>query len=140
MHLLRFLFGERCPLVGGRVCAGIEKGVCDAEMRIVGGGGEKRVFRRWHAVGASGRHASGCLSGMDNIADDAEITVEVNPDDVDTLYAESLRAVGINRVSIGVQSFSDSNWLSSIAATMRNKPFMPWTCCEKPDLKTLALI
>ena len=48
------------------------------------------------------------LSGMDNIADDAEITVEVNPDDVDTLYAESLRAVGINRVSIGVQSFSDS--------------------------------
>ncbi len=48
------------------------------------------------------------LSGMDDIADDAEMTVEVNPDDVDTFYAEALRAIGINRVSIGVQSFSDS--------------------------------
>lgn len=36
-----------------------------------------------------------------------EITVEVNPDDVTGEFAVALAASGINRVSIGVQSFSD---------------------------------
>ncbi len=36
-----------------------------------------------------------------------EITVECNPDDVDDRLAQTLRSVGVNRVSMGAQSFSD---------------------------------
>lgn len=36
-----------------------------------------------------------------------EFTIEVNPDDVTTEYIASLRAMGVNRVSMGVQSFND---------------------------------
>jgi oxygen-independent coproporphyrinogen-3 oxidase len=35
----------------------------------------------------------------------AEITVETNPADLNRSYLESIRAVGINRINIGVQSF-----------------------------------
>lgn len=38
----------------------------------------------------------------------SEFTVEVNPDDVDADYAEALYALGVNRVSMGVQSFIDN--------------------------------
>lgn len=37
----------------------------------------------------------------------SELTVEVNPDDVTPEYALGLRGLGVNRVSMGVQSFSD---------------------------------
>lgn len=37
----------------------------------------------------------------------AEITIEVNPDDVTLELAEQYQAIGINRVSIGVQSFNN---------------------------------
>ena len=36
-----------------------------------------------------------------------ELTVECNPDDVNTSYAMSLRTMGVNRVSLGVQTFDD---------------------------------
>ncbi|MFZ5515805.1 MAG: radical SAM family heme chaperone HemW [Candidatus Zhuqueibacterota bacterium] len=36
-----------------------------------------------------------------------EITLEVNPETVDLNYLQSLRSMGVNRLSIGVQSFSD---------------------------------
>jgi oxygen-independent coproporphyrinogen-3 oxidase len=42
------------------------------------------------------------------IAAGAEITVEVNPGDVDTVFMHGLRDAGVNRVSIGVQSFDSS--------------------------------
>lgn len=37
-----------------------------------------------------------------------EITVEINPETVDLAYLQSLRTIGVNRLSIGAQSFSDS--------------------------------
>ena len=37
----------------------------------------------------------------------AEVTIEVNPDDINLEFAKSLYALGINRVSMGVQTFSD---------------------------------
>jgi putative oxygen-independent coproporphyrinogen III oxidase len=40
------------------------------------------------------------------VADDAEITVECNPDDVTVELLRAYRGVGVNRVSIGVQSTS----------------------------------
>ena len=36
-----------------------------------------------------------------------EWTVEVNPDDVTPSYARGLRELGVNRVSMGVQSLDD---------------------------------
>jgi oxygen-independent coproporphyrinogen-3 oxidase len=37
----------------------------------------------------------------------AEITIEANPDDIDGPRAASLKSLGINRLSLGVQSFDD---------------------------------
>ena len=36
----------------------------------------------------------------------AEITMEVNPDDVDEVWIEGLKGAKINRISMGVQSFA----------------------------------
>ena len=38
----------------------------------------------------------------------AEITLEANPDDLTSDHLRSLRSVGINRLSIGIQSFDDN--------------------------------
>ncbi len=42
-----------------------------------------------------------------SILPDAEISFEINPGTVDFKYLEKLKNIGINRLSIGVQSFSD---------------------------------
>lgn len=42
------------------------------------------------------------------ISDHAEITIEANPDDISRLYARDLRKSGINRVSLGIQSWNDT--------------------------------
>lgn len=39
------------------------------------------------------------------VAHDAELTLEVNPDDVTPVKADAWRAAGINRISLGAQSF-----------------------------------
>ncbi|MCD6354923.1 MAG: radical SAM family heme chaperone HemW, partial [Prolixibacteraceae bacterium] len=43
------------------------------------------------------------------ILDDAEITFEANPDDLSVSYLKSLKQLGINRLSIGIQSFEDEH-------------------------------
>lgn len=43
------------------------------------------------------------------VADDAEITLEANPDTLSPEYLEGLRRIGINRLSIGIQSFFDND-------------------------------
>lgn len=37
-----------------------------------------------------------------------EITLEINPDDVSKTYLNALKAVGVNRVSLGIQSFVET--------------------------------
>lgn len=43
-----------------------------------------------------------------DVAADAEITVEANPNDLSLDYLRSLRDVGVNRMSVGVQCFDDA--------------------------------
>lgn len=44
----------------------------------------------------------------------AEITLECNPDDLNREYLQDLHSIGINRLSIGIQSFSDRDlqWMN----------------------------
>lgn len=44
------------------------------------------------------------IYSLDNLE---ELTVECNPDDITTDYVSALRALGVNRISMGVQTFSD---------------------------------
>lgn len=47
------------------------------------------------------------LVSMPVLSADAEVTVEVNPDDVTPDFVDGLKRAGVNRVSMGVQSFCD---------------------------------
>jgi len=42
-----------------------------------------------------------------NLSIDNEISLEANPDDLDEAYLTGLKEIGINRLSIGIQSFHD---------------------------------
>ena len=44
-----------------------------------------------------------------SISDKIEITMEVNPDDVTEDYLRGLKASGVNRLSLGVQSFFEKD-------------------------------
>jgi len=48
-----------------------------------------------------------CLNRKFLFAGDAEITIEANPDDVELAVLRSWRRMGVNRLSLGVQSFND---------------------------------
>ncbi len=49
-----------------------------------------------------------------SVTENAEITLEANPDDIDLKKLEELKSLGVNRLSIGIQSFSDSilKWMN----------------------------
>lgn len=48
------------------------------------------------------------------VAEDAEVTLEANPDDMDAEKLKAWKAIGINRLSIGVQSFFEEElrWMN----------------------------
>jgi putative oxygen-independent coproporphyrinogen III oxidase len=48
-----------------------------------------------------------CIRLNFQVKEDAEITLEANPDDLSRKTLDVLKAVGVNRLSIGVQSFDD---------------------------------
>lgn len=56
-------------------------------------------------------HIGAVIDAVDarfGLASEAEITVECNPEDVDRATMTALRARGVNRISLGVQSFDDA--------------------------------
>ena len=44
-----------------------------------------------------------------DLVDNPEITLEANPDTLSLPYLKGLRAIGVNRLSIGIQSFFDND-------------------------------
>jgi oxygen-independent coproporphyrinogen-3 oxidase len=44
-----------------------------------------------------------------SVSSDSEITIELNPDDVSLEYLKELKKTGINRISLGVQSWHDED-------------------------------
>jgi oxygen-independent coproporphyrinogen-3 oxidase len=50
----------------------------------------------------------GTLAEVFGISPDAEITAEANPDDLTPVRLSELRAIGVNRLSVGVQSLVDA--------------------------------
>ena len=54
------------------------------------------------------------LSDYYNWEDDVEITLEANPDDLTNEYLKALNETGVNRLSIGIQSFFDDDliWMN----------------------------
>ena len=43
------------------------------------------------------------------VEEDCEISVELNPDDVNPAYLEGLKQLNINRISLGIQSWRDAD-------------------------------
>ena len=76
-----------------------------------------------------------------DLAKDAEITVECNPDSVDKKVFQALRRAGVNRISLGVQSAHDRelNCLGT-APIPPSRPSGRWPQPERPRSKTSAWI
>jgi oxygen-independent coproporphyrinogen III oxidase len=91
------------------LAAGFLKGA-DAPAQAIGtvylGGGTPSLL-----PDPSLRRLLGALGKRYRLAEDAEVTLEANPDDIDADRLEAWKAAGINRLSIGVQSFREEDLL-----------------------------
>jgi putative oxygen-independent coproporphyrinogen III oxidase len=77
-------------------------GSLDSLESVFFGGGTPSLWR----ADELGRVLSAVLSAFGARADSVEITVECNPSSLDRAQAEALRAVGVNRLSVGVQALT----------------------------------
>jgi len=66
------------------------------------GGGTPSLMRKSDFIELIGE-----LKKFFNVNPKAEITIEANPDDLSSEYLRDLKETGINRLSIGIQSFND---------------------------------
>lgn len=96
------------PLTGGRYLRGV---LAELELRAPGfealrpvslyvGGGTPSL---WDPAEVTSLVAA--LRARLSLPADAEVTIEANPDSVDAARLAAWRAAGVNRISIGVQSF-----------------------------------
>jgi oxygen-independent coproporphyrinogen III oxidase len=92
LDLRRDFFGEALPLDSVYLGGGTPSLLSRAELESL----FEHIRRHFH------------------IAPDAEITLEANPDDLTDAYLNELRQTPVNRLSIGIQSFSDADlkWMN----------------------------
>ncbi len=71
-----------------------------------------------------------------------EFTIEVNPDDVTPDYLARIRRLGVNRLSMGVQSFSDTDlrWMNRRHSASQAVDAFRWARAEGFDNISLDLI
>lgn len=75
----------------------------DPDTIYIGGGTPSLLSERQLSTVVDLLSSHFCLDTLE------EFTIEVNPDDITSDYASALKRLGINRVSMGVQSFDDEN-------------------------------
>jgi oxygen-independent coproporphyrinogen-3 oxidase len=76
----------------------------DSVSTIYFGGGTPSVFSV-KDLGAILNH----IKNLFTVTEDCETTIELNPDDVNETYLEGLKNLNINRISLGIQSWRDTD-------------------------------
>ncbi|GAB4137357.1 MAG: radical SAM family heme chaperone HemW [Ignavibacteriales bacterium] len=80
-----------------------------------------------------------CLRKKFKISNDAEITLETNPGTVDLKKLVELKAEGINRISIGVQTFNESELKFLTRIHDKNSALNTITNAEKAGFENISL-
>lgn len=76
----------------------------EAVSTIYFGGGTPSAF----SIKELGKILDG-INKIFRVEENCEITVELNPDDVNLIYLDGLKKLNINRISLGIQSWRDSD-------------------------------
>ena len=79
------------------------------------------------------------LSKQYSWGDDIEITLEANPDDITTHKISNLKAGGVNRLSIGIQSFIDTELLASNRAHNSDESLQAVQICQDAGIDNLSI-
>jgi oxygen-independent coproporphyrinogen-3 oxidase len=70
---------------------------------------------------------------------DAEVTLEANPDDMTPDYVKSLRALPVNRISMGVQSFHDADLTFLQRRHNREQAIRAVFLCKENGLNNISI-
>jgi oxygen-independent coproporphyrinogen-3 oxidase len=74
-----------------------------------------------------------------SIKGDAEVTLEANPDDMTPDYVKSLRALPVNRISMGVQSFHDADLAFLQRRHNREQALQAVSLCKDNGLDNISI-
>lgn len=68
-----------------------------------------------------------------NISDEAEVTLEANPDDISLEKLKGWKELGVNRLSVGIQSFSDNElqWMNRAHTTNESLQTLTWLTTDE---------
>ncbi|MDR3141322.1 MAG: radical SAM family heme chaperone HemW [Tannerellaceae bacterium] len=74
-----------------------------------------------------------------SIKEDVEVTLEANPDDMTPEYVKSLRALPVNRISMGVQSFCDADLAFLRRRHNREQAIQAVSLCKENGLDNISI-
>lgn len=73
------------------------------------------------------------------IASEPEFTIEANPDDITPEWLEAMKSIGINRISMGIQSFHDSMLKLIRRRHNSEKAIEAVQLCQKHGFKNISI-